>query len=116
MSGEFTLAFVALRGCAGVVDESVSVSGCATLRGARIWARGEGASPSLDQAAHALSLEPGVLFRVPGESGIGAELTANLVLPLVRPRFVIADGETQRELFRPPALGAIVKLALSYEF
>ena len=72
--------------------------------------------PSIDQTAHTLSLEPGVLVRVPGKTGIGAELTANLVVPLIRPHFVIADGETQRELFRPAALGALVGLALSYEF
>jgi hypothetical protein len=116
VSGEFTLAFIALRGCAGVVEPAIGISGCATLRGARVWARGEGASPSLDQTAHVLSLEPGLLLRVAGADAVGAELTANLVVPLTRPHFVIAQGESQRELFRPPGLGAIVKLALSYEF
>jgi hypothetical protein len=116
VSGEFTLAFVALRACAGAVERSIAMSACATLRGATIWARGEGASPSLDQTARSLSVEPGMLMRVPGKSGIGGELTANLVLPLIRPRFVIEDGAFQRELFHAAAVGAIVKLGLSYEF
>ena len=116
VSGEFTLAFIALRGCAGMVAEAFGLSGCATLRGARIWARGEGASPSFDQAAHTLSFEPGLLIRVPGQHGLGAELGANLVVPLIRPRFVIESEQAQRELFRPREVGAIVKLGLSYEF
>jgi hypothetical protein len=115
VNGEFTLAFAALRACAGAVEQSFAMSGCATLRGATVWARGEGASPSLEQTAHILAVEPGMLMRVPG-GGIGAELSANLVVPLIRPRFVIEDGALQRELFHPAAVGAIVKLGLCYEF
>jgi hypothetical protein len=116
VSGEFTLAHIALRACAGWVEPAIGISGCGALRGARIWARGEGAAPSLNQTAHVLSVEPGLLLRVAGADAIGAELSANLVVPLTRPHFVIAQGESQRELFRAPALGAIVKLTLSYEF
>jgi hypothetical protein len=116
VGADFTLAFAALRSCAGLVGESAAVLGCAALRGSRIWARGTGASPSFEATANVFSVEPGVLIRVPGESGVSAELTANLVVPLSRPSFVIADAETERELFRPAAVGAVVKLAVSYEF
>ena len=57
-----------------------------------------------------------MLFRVPGALGVGAEFGANLVIPLTRPTFVIADGDTEHALFRPASLGAVAKLAVSYEF
>jgi hypothetical protein len=98
------------------VDDSVALLGCATLRGSRIWAQGKGVWPAFEQVAHLVSLEPGVLFRIPGALGIGAELSANLVIPLTRPTFVIADGETEHALFRPATLGGVAKLAASYEF
>ena len=116
ISGQFSLAFLALRTCGGFVDDSVALLGCATLRGSRIWARGEGASPSFDEVAHVVSFEPGFLIRVPGSLGVGAEFGANLVIPLTRPSFVFADGDTEHALFRPAAFGAVAKLAVSYEF
>lgn len=116
VSADFTLAFLSLRGCAGYTGESATLLGCAAVRGSRIWARGKGASPSFSEAAHVPSLEPGILFRAPGGRGIGVEAGANLVIPLRRPRFVILDGETERELFRPAALGVVVKLAVGYAF
>ncbi len=116
VSADFTLAFLSLRGCAGYAGESATLLGCAAVRGSRIWARGKGASPSFSEAAHVPSLEPGILFRTPGGRGIGVEASANLVVPLRRPRFVILDGETERELFRPAALGVVFKLAAGYAF
>ena len=110
VSALFTLAFVAWRACAGLVGESATLLGCASLRGTRLWARGKGASPSFSEAAHVPSFEPGVLLRAPGGRGVGVEAGANLVVLLRRPSFVIVDGATERELFRPGALGAVFKL------
>jgi hypothetical protein len=116
VSGQFTLAFLALRACGGHVDDSLALLGCATMRGSRVWARGKGVSPSFEQVAHVVSLDPGMLFRLPGALRVGTELSANLVIPLIRPTFVIADGDTEHTLFRPATLGAVIKLAVSYEF
>jgi hypothetical protein len=116
VSGHFTLGYLALRGCAGVVGDGVSTFGCAGLRGSRIWARGDGDVRAFEHAAHALSLEPGALLRTPDAGGLAAEFAANLVIPLSRPTFVIVDDDTRVELFRPPALGVAVRAGLSYEF
>jgi hypothetical protein len=47
---------------------------------------------------------------------VGVEASANLVVVLRRPHFVVLDGASERELFRPAALGAVFKLAVGYAF
>jgi hypothetical protein len=115
VSADFTLGFLALRACAGWVAESAALSGCAAVRGSLIWARGIGAPTTSEATAHVLSLEPGILARMPGALGIGAELAAHLVVPLNHPRFVVTEGGTDLELYRPASLGAMVALAVHYE-
>jgi hypothetical protein len=115
VSAQFELVFLAWRTCGGFRGEVLSLLGCATLRGSRLFARGQGASPSFEETAHVPSLEPGVLFRAPS-GGIGVEAAASLVVPLRRPRFVILDGESERELFQPAAAGVVLRLAAGYEF
>jgi len=115
VSAEFTLAFLALRTCAGWVGESAALSGCAGLRGSLIWARGNGAPTTSEATAHVLSFDPGIVARMPGAPGIGAELGVNLVIPLHRPRFVITEAGAERELFRPASVGMMVALAIHYE-
>jgi hypothetical protein len=114
--GDFTLGFVALRACAGLIDDGASVLGCSTLRGSRIWGRGSGPIETFEQAASVLSFEPGVLLRAPGRDGLATELGATLVVPIRRPRFVIEENGARLDLFQPARLGAAVKLALGYEF
>jgi hypothetical protein len=114
--GDFTLGFLALRACAGLVDDSASALGCATLRGSRIWGRGAGQIETFERTAHVLSFEPGLLLRAPGRDGLATELGVNLVVPLRRPRFVIEDDGVTYDLFQPAGLGAVVKLAVGYEF
>jgi hypothetical protein len=116
VSGDFTLAFLALRACAGSIGEIAALSGCAAMRGSLIWARGSGAAPPSEATARVLSFDPGVLVRVPGALGIGAELGVNLVIPLSRPRFVITEGQAEHELFRPAVIGMMVTLAIHYDF
>jgi hypothetical protein len=86
------------------------------MRGSLIWARGSGAAPPSEATARVLSFDPGVLVRVPGALGIGAELGVNLVIPLSRPRFVITEGQAEHELFRPAVIGMMVTLAIHYDF
>jgi len=115
VSADFTLAFLALRACAGWVGESAALAGCGAVRGSLLWARGNGAPSTSEATAHLLSLEPGILARMPGALGIGAELGVHLVIPLSHPRFVVTESGAERELFRPASVGAMVALAIHYE-
>jgi len=116
VGANFTLAFLTLRGCAGHVRNGAALSACAAVRGSRVWASAIGASESFAKAINLLSLEPGLLVRVPASSSFGFELSANGVIPLRRPRFVVTEAETQHELFRPGAIGAAMKLGIAYTF
>lgn len=105
------------RACAGRTLGVVQANVCAGVRGTRVAGEGRGGAPSYRRAAWIMSLEPGVLARVPARSAIAAELDVAAVVPLARPDFVIlGEGDASSLLFRAPAVGVRAGLAASVRF
>lgn len=113
---DFRAGSLTLRGCGGPAWAAVALYGCASLRGSLVWAAGYGGSQSFDQSASVLSFDPGVIVRFPGTGRFAVELAGSMVVPVQRPRFVVVDvdGVTERELFRPAAVGGNGNLLVTY--
>lgn len=116
VGADLSLAALALRACVGHAFPWLAAHGCTALRGARIAGQGTGLAESYRQTAHVLTLEPGVLLRVPGTTRAAVELEAAPVLPLTRPDFVILSSGPSEPLFRVSSAGIRVAGAASFRF
>lgn len=113
---DLTLAELGLRACAGRVLSWMAAHGCASVRGARLSGEGRGVTEAYRETAYVLSLEPGVLLRVPARSRLAVELDVGAMLPLTRPDFVIVSGTSSEPLFRVSTFGVRAALAASFRF
>jgi hypothetical protein len=118
VGGDFDLAALAIRPCAGHTFSSLALHGCTSVRIARV--SGEGMGPGLTesyrQVAWIAVFEPGAILRVPGRTRFGLELDVNAVVPLTRPEFVIVSHGVTEPLFRVSAFGIRGGLAATFKF
>jgi hypothetical protein len=113
---DLTLAELGVRACAGRVLSWVAAHGCASMRGARLSGEGRGVTEAYRETAYVLSLEPGILLRVPARTRLALELDVGALFPLARPDFVIVSGTSSEQLFRVSTFGARAALAASFRF
>jgi hypothetical protein len=107
VGADLSLLAIALRACAGGGRAWIAIHGCASVRGSRITGQGTGLAQSYRDAATIVSLEPGVLLRLPARTRVGLEIDLVGVVPITHPDFVIltAAGDSSAELFRPSTVG-----------
>ena len=116
VGADLSLAALALRACVGHALPWFAAHGCTAFRGARIAGEGTGLAESYRRTAHVLTLEPGVLLRIPGTTRAAVELEVAPVLPLTRPDFVILSSGPSEPLFRVSSAGIRVAGAASFRF
>jgi hypothetical protein len=117
LSADLGLWWLGVSGCAGYIDPAVEVFGCLQYRLAAFTARGHGAGVVAQDSSELLHVvAPGVLVRAPLATGVALQLGADALLPLVRPRVLIASDPagSNYEVFAASAVGISVHAELSF--
>lgn len=116
VGADLSLVGLALRPCAGGGSRWITIHGCLGVRGARVSGEGTGLAEAYKQTGYVMTLEPGALVRIPGNTRVAAELDGAAVVPLTRPDFVLLANGSTESFFRPSAVGARMTVGVGLRF
>lgn len=116
VGADLSLVGLALRPCAGTGSRWITVHACLGVRGARVSGEGTGLAEAYKQTGYVMTIEPGALVRIPGNTRVAMELDGAAVVPLTRPDFVLLSNGSTESFFRASAVGARMTAGVGLRF
>lgn len=104
---------VSAGACHDVLRGGVAIAPCAVASMHFVSAQGFGATENYDATARWVSIDGGLLARLPLASWLGLRARADALVPLARPTFAV---ENEGVVHRPPPVGLRASLGAELTF